>query len=226
MSGMRIIYEDNHLIAAFKPAGMLVHGDETRDRTLMDEVKAYIKWKFKKPGDVFLGSFHRLDRPVSGVVVFARTSKALERMNKQMKERKITKKYYAVTTLRPKEPKAILKHYLIKNPTKNVSKAYELPNKGRKEGVLEYELVGFTEGLSFLKINLITGRSHQIRAQFKKMGCPILGDIKYGSDRKLNYGVALHCCEMSFLHPVKKEQLAITIQPDDREPWTLFDMGN
>ncbi len=224
MSGMRIIYEDNHLIGAYKPAGMLVHGDRTGDRTLMDDIKAYIKWKYKKPGDVFLGSFHRLDRPVSGVVIYAKTSKALERMNVLMKDRKIEKTYFAVTDVRPKEPMARLTHYLMKIESKNTSKAFDLPNKGRKEGVLDYELLGYTDGLSFLKIKLITGRSHQIRAQFKKIGSPLLGDIKYGSIRKLKHGIALHCAEMKFIHPVKKEEIAIKVPPMDVEPWTIFDM--
>ncbi len=223
MHGLQIIYEDNHLIAVNKPNGVLVHADETGDKTLIDQVKLYIKWKYEKPGDVFLGSFHRLDRPASGVVVFARTTKALTRMNKLIQERKVEKKYYAVTEDRPKEIEQTLVHYLIKDKAKNKSKVHKSQRSGTKRSELSYKLDAYLENHSLLKVNLVTGRSHQIRAQLKKINAPICGDLKYGATEKLKYySIALHCTEMNFIHPVKKEPVSIKCMPPDFHPWTLF----
>jgi 23S rRNA pseudouridine1911/1915/1917 synthase len=220
---LNVIYEDNHLIAVNKPPRILVHGDETGDITLSDQVKAYIKRKYKKQGDVFLGVIHRIDRPVSGVVVFARTSKALTRMNELLREKQITKKYTAIVWERPENLEDTLIHYLIKDHQKNTVKAYKKEKKGSKRAVLHYKFEAEISHYIKLKIDLETGRSHQIRVQLAAMGCPIVGDRKYGY-RKFNedYSVCLHCNEMSFIHPVKKEPIAIKAKEPSTPIWSLF----
>ena len=220
---MKIIYEDNHLIAASKPVGWLSQGDETGDWTLMDEVKRYIKWTHNKTGDVFLGSFHRLDRPASGVVIFAKTSKALTRMNALMRDRKIDKTYLVVSERRPVETSQNLTHYMIKDSKKNISKAYDIQKKNRKESRLSYQMLAYLDQVSLLKVNLETGRSHQIRVQLSKIGVPVVGDMKYGATRKMNnYGIALHCHTMSLVHPVKKEPITIKSGMPSYYPFDVF----
>ena len=219
-----IIFEDNHLIALNKINGTLSQGDETGDPSLMDEAKHYIKWQYQKPGDVFLGSFHRLDRPASGVVIFARTSKALTRMNDLMRERKIAKTYYALVEGRPKKDTEQLTHYLSKDRLRNVSKAYEVPKKERKESTLSYELVGYIDHCSLLKIDLETGRSHQIRAQLSAIGYPIIGDLKSGGKIPYNKGgIGLHCYSMGFVHPVTKQNVSIIAKPPKNRIWSQFE---
>ena len=169
----QVIYEDNHLIIVNKKAGILVHEDVTRDKTLSDYVKDYIKEKYDKPGDVFLGTIHRLDRPVSGIVAFARTSKALERMNKLFKDRKVQKIYWAVVRQKPPEKKGKLVHYLVKDEKRNTVTAYDEPLEGAQRAELSYRVLGELNRFYLLEITPITGRSHQIRAQLSKMGCPI-----------------------------------------------------
>lgn len=219
-----IIYEDNHLIAVNKPAGWLVQGDETGDMTLGDWVKYYIKNQYDKPGDVFLGTIHRLDRPVSGVVVFARTSKALSRMNEIIRDRKVSKKYWAVVERSPDPLSGKLEHYILKDHKKNKVKAFDKPSKsGAKKAELSYQLEAGISGHYLLDIDLKTGRPHQIRAQLAKMGMPIRGDVKYGAHHPNDdLSINLHCKSMSFVHPVKKEPISIECNPGDQQIWNLF----
>lgn len=223
---VNVIYEDNHLIALNKPAGLLVHSDQTGDETLEEQAKFYIKHQYKKPGDVFLGVIHRLDRPVSGVVVFARTSKALGRMNELIRERAIRKQYLAITDRRPKPENGQLINYLIKNRSKNVVSVYDEPKKksrDAKKAILNYELLSAFEGRNLLKIDLITGRPHQIRAQLAHIGCPVLGDVKYGRYRPLkDMSIALHSFQMEFVHPVQKTPISISCKPPDEHWWRQF----
>lgn len=223
-----IIYEDNHLIAVNKSAGWLVQGDITGDRSLLDEVKAYVKEKYNKPGDVFMGLIHRLDRPVSGVVIFARTSKALTRMNKLFQDKEMKKKYWAITATRPDPLSGHLTHYLLKDTTINKTKAFDrLSNKAKKakKSELEYFLKAGLSGHHLIEVNPLTGRPHQIRVQLAKIGCPIRGDLKYGFEEpNKNGSIHLHCREMSFIHPVKKEAVTITAEVPKDQIWRLFDL--
>jgi 23S rRNA pseudouridine1911/1915/1917 synthase len=207
---MRIIFEDNHLLVINKDAGVLVQGDKTGDTPLSDLAKAYVKEKYQKPGEVFMGVIHRIDRPVSGLVLMARTSKALERMNEQFKNREIEKKYLAVVRNRPLANAGNLVHWLIKNPETNVTKAYEkeVPNSMRSE--LNYKLIGELDGFYLLDVNPITGRPHQIRVQLASMNCPIVGDNKYGYPRgNKDKSICLHAHQVKFMHPVKKEEMQL-----------------
>ena len=207
---MRIIFEDNHLLVINKDAGVLVQGDKTGDTPLSDLAKAYVKEKYQKPGEVFMGVIHRIDRPVSGLVLMARTSKALERMNEQFKNREIEKKYLAVVRNRPPANAGNLVHWLIKNPETNVTKAYEkeVPNSMRSE--LNYKLIGELDGFYLLEVNPITGRPHQIRVQLASMNCPIVGDNKYGYPRgNKDKSICLHAHSVKFMHPVKKEEMQL-----------------
>lgn len=226
MQAIKIIYEDNHLIAVNKPSGVLVQADETGDPPLEDWVKKYIKDRYDKPGEVFLGVIHRIDRPVSGLVVFARTSKALIRMNELFKERKVKKTYWAIVNKRPEALKGVLTHFLLKDVEKNITKAYE--SKGRrtqdaKLSTLEYALVGELGDQFLLEVNPITGRPHQIRAQLSKTGLPIRGDKKYGS-KYTNYdgSICLHSKALQFEHPVKKEEIVIQAGLPNTQLWDLF----
>jgi 23S rRNA pseudouridine1911/1915/1917 synthase len=229
VESIQVIHEDNHLIAVNKPPGWLVQADETGDDTLADWVKAYIKLRYEKPGDVFLGVIHRIDRPASGAVVFARTSKALSRMNALFKEREIEKVYLAVVAERPQPLAGQLVHYIAKDSRRNVAKAYSSLNNrakeaGARKATLDYELIGELEGRHLLRIQLHTGRPHQIRVQLGAIGCPILGDVKYGFKQPNRDGsIHLHCLAMGFVHPVRKEPLLIRAQPPEGDPvWRLF----
>jgi 23S rRNA pseudouridine1911/1915/1917 synthase len=205
-----ILYEDNHLIAINKRSGDIVQVDETGDEPLDEKVKKYIAAKYNKPNGAFLGVVHRLDRPVSGVILFAKTSKALERMNAIFKNREVRKTYFAVVRNRPTREQGNLVHYLIKNPQKNVVTAYnkEVPNSQRSE--LNYKLIGEVGGFYLLQVNPITGRSHQIRVQLSTMDCPIVGDNKYGYPRGSRKGsICLHARQLEFLHPVQKQPIKI-----------------
>lgn len=226
LQGLSVIYEDNHIIAINKPAGALVHGDETGDKTLADSVKEYIKIRYNKPGDVFLGVIHRLDRPVSGVVIFARTSKALIRMNKMLQEKTISKKYLAIVSARPEELSATLIHHISKDESKNIVKAYASKKSGTKEAILNYQLKGELDGKILLEVEPLTGRPHQIRAQLSKINCPIVGDLKYGATYPLqDKSIALHCRQMSFLHPVGNEPITIKAEPPHIFPWNTFSIN-
>jgi 23S rRNA pseudouridine1911/1915/1917 synthase len=220
---MRIIFEDNHLLVINKDAGVLVQGDKTGDTPLSDLAKAYVKEKYQKPGEVFMGVIHRIDRPVSGLVLMARTSKALERMNEQFKNREIEKNYLAIVRNRPPANVGNLVHWLIKNPETNVTKAYEkeVPNSMRSE--LNYKLIGELDGFYLLDVNPITGRPHQIRVQLASMNCPIVGDNKYGYPRgNKDKSICLHAHQVKFMHPVKKEEMQLFAALPQDNFWQKF----
>ena len=226
---LQVLFEDNHLIAVNKPAGLLSQGDATGDRTVMDWVKAYIKDRYNKPGDVFLGAIHRLDRPVSGVIIFARTSKALARMNDLFKDRKVTKKYWAIVTDQPDPIEGSLKGFIYKDKERNISKivpkAESNRHKGAKLAKLDYRLLGRVGTNILLEITPETGRPHQIRVQLaEQLNTPIRGDLKYGSRQRNEDGqINLHSRSLSFLHPVKKEQVKIEAPIPERDQlWQLF----
>ncbi len=224
---LQVIFEDNHLIAVNKPRGILVQGDITEDRPLSEYVKDYIKWRYQKPGEAFLGVIHRLDRPVSGVVVFARTSKALARMNELFKTRQILKTYWAVTSQRPDPEIGHLAHYIIKDTEKNISRALDKPsnrNKDAKFSELDYEMIGDIEGKYLLRVQPATGRPHQIRVQLSRAGWPILGDVKYGSREGFSHGgIYLHCRSLAFLHPVKQVPIEIVADPPADPIWDIME---
>lgn len=223
---IHVLHEDNHLIAVYKPAGLLVQGDATGDRTLADWVKRYIKDRYAKPGDVYLGIIHRLDRPVSGVVVFARTSKALTRMNELFRDRKVDKTYWAIVKNRPPELEGELVHYLLKDTTRNKTKAFDKRsnrNKKAKESKLTYKTIGVLGDHAVLEVHPETGRSHQIRVQLAKMDCIIKGDLKYGADMPNDdASIYLHCHSLEFIHPVKKERVKISVKAPDLQMWREF----
>lgn len=220
---LSVLYEDNHLIAINKSAGTLVQGDETGDEPLSEIVKQYIKEKYHKPGAVFLGVVHRLDRPVSGVVVFARTSKALARMNALFQKRETKKIYWALVGSPPSKPAGTLVHWLVKDESKNKTTAYktEYPNGLRSE--LSYQMIKSKSSLTLLEVNPITGRSHQIRVQLASMGCPIVGDLKYGYPQANgDASICLHARQLSFEHPVTKVSIVITASLPKYEFWNSF----
>lgn len=219
-----VIYEDNHLLVVNKRAGDLVQPDPDGAPALEDEVKAWIKKRDKKPGAVFLGVVHRIDRPVSGAVVFAKTSKALARLNEMMKKREIGKVYWAIVENMPKEESGTLRHYILRDGRTNRSKAHTKPRSDAKEAVLNYRLAGASTNYYLLEIELITGRHHQIRAQLAATGCPIRGDLKYGAKRSNpGGGISLHSRRLSFPHPVTREELTVTAPvPKDDNLWAYF----
>jgi len=219
----RILYEDNHLIAVNKLPSEIVQGDKTGDVPLSEDVKQYIKQKYNKPGNVYLGVIHRIDRPASGVVVFARTGKALTRMNELVKERKIEKKYWAIVKNKPENDKGELRNFLLKNEKKNKSFVVESKKEGAKEAILTYCLINESRDYKLLEINLLTGRHHQIRAQLSAIGCPIKGDLKYGFDRSnKDASISLHARSVSFIHPVTKQQINILANPPKDTLWNYF----
>jgi 23S rRNA pseudouridine1911/1915/1917 synthase len=219
----QVVYEDNHLIIVNKRAGILVQGDSTGDKTLTDYVKEYIKEKYDKPGEVFLGLVHRLDRPVSGLVIFARTSKALERMAEQFRTRKIQKTYWAVVRRKPAEKKGRLVNWLVKDEGRNVVKAYDTDVPGSQKAELSYTYLGEINKHYLLEINPITGRPHQIRVQLATMGSPIRGDVKYGFDKpNIDGSINLHARRLYFIHPVKKEPIICRAGVPENPFWEEF----
>ncbi len=209
-----ILFEDNHLIAVEKPAGWLVQGDATGDATLSDWVKEYIKEKYKKPGLVYLGVLHRLDRPVSGIVLFARTSKAAERMSKLFQLHKIEKQYVAIVKGMPAQTEAILENYLLRNEKNNTTRAYEKQVAGSQYARLDFSVLKKYPAHSLLSINLHTGRHHQIRSQLSYFGCPIRGDVKYGyATPNPDASIDLHAALLRFIHPVTQQEITITSEP-------------
>jgi 23S rRNA pseudouridine1911/1915/1917 synthase len=220
---LNILYEDNHLLVINKPCGILVQGDETGDEPLVEMAKAFIKQKYQKPGEVFLGVVHRLDRPVSGVVVFARTSKALERMNELFRNKETKKTYLALVTTRPPKDTDTLIHWLEKDEKRNKTTAYIRESAKGQRSELTYQLKGHSSGKFLLEVNPVTGRPHQIRVQLATMGCPILGDLKYGAAAPLpNASIALHAHKLEFIHPVKKERIEIVADLPPTNHWKTF----
>lgn len=214
-----IVYEDNHLIAINKPSGMLVQGDITGDIPLTELMKKFIKERDSKPGNVFVGLIHRLDRPVSGLVLLAKTSKSLERMNRIFATREVTKEYLAKTHFKPKKEAETLRHYLLKNEKENYVKAFDHAERDAKESILSYKIYSKKGADTILKITPQTGRSHQIRVQLAAIGCPIIGDTKYGSSRSnADQSICLHSWKLRFIHPIQKEELTIETQ---QPKWAL-----
>jgi 23S rRNA pseudouridine1911/1915/1917 synthase len=220
---MEVVYEDNHIIIVNKQSGEIVQGDKTGDRPLSDIVKDYIKEKYQKPGAVFLGVVHRLDRPVSGLVVFARTSKALTRLNKMFAEGEVHKTYWALVKNAPQKTEDTLTHWLVRNEKQNKSYAYATEKPNAKKAILKYRLIGKSDNYSLLEVQLMTGRHHQIRCQLAPMGCPIKGDLKYGAPRSNPDGsISLQSHRVEFIHPVSKERITVEAPLPDDPLWQAF----
>lgn len=219
-SSLQVLFEDNHLIVINKRVGDIVQGDKTGDSPLSDVVKQYLKEKYNKPGNVYLGVVHRLDRPTSGIVLFAKTSKALPRLNKLFSEGKTKKIYWAVVDNAPPNESGTLTHWLVRNPKQNKSYAYEKEVPNSKKAVLEYKLLKKLDRYFLLEIDLKTGRHHQIRAQLAALGCHIKGDLKYGADRSnKDGGIHLHARYLELEHPVQKEVIPFMAPPPDDPVW-------
>lgn len=215
---MQVVYEDNHIIIVSKRSGEIVQGDKTGDRTLADDVKQYIKEKYAKPGNVFLGVVHRLDRPVCGLVVFAKTSKALSRLNDMFRTGDVHKTYWAITQNCPAEPEATLTDWIRRNEKQNKSYAYDREVPNSKKAMLHYKVIGRSDNYTLVEVNLMTGRHHQIRCQLANIGCPIKGDLKYGARRSNPDGsISLLARRIEFVHPVSKEHITVEAPlPDDK----------
>jgi 23S rRNA pseudouridine1911/1915/1917 synthase len=220
----RILFEDNHVLVVNKLPSEIVQGDKTGDVSLLDDVKSYIKIKYQKPGEVFAGLVHRIDRPVSGAVVFAKTSKALSRLTIMVKDRDFAKNYLAIVKNRPRLDEETLENFLLKNEDKNKSFVVRPDQKGAKLARLNYRLIASSDNFHLLEIELFTGRHHQIRAQLSAIGCPIKGDLKYGFDRSNEDGsICLHAWKISFEHPVKKEMIHIQAPVPKGNTWKFFE---
>ncbi len=221
---MTVVYEDNHIIVVNKSASEIVQGDKTGDTPLSETVKQYLKEKYDKPGNVFLGVTHRLDRPVSGLVVFAKTSKALSRLNEMFRLNEVKKTYWAIVKERPEAEEGELVHYMVRNEKQNKSYAYVKEAKNSKKAVLHYKVIARSENYYLLEVDLKTGRHHQIRCQLAKMGCPIKGDLKYGFPRSNPDGsICLHARKISFIHPVSKELIEIKAPLPKGNLWKAFE---
>ena len=219
----RILYEDNHLIIVNKLPGELVQGDETGDRTLADDVKEYLKVRYNKPGNVFLGIPHRLDRPTSGIVVYCRTDKALSRMTALFRTSDVKKTYWAIVDRKPERSEGELVHYITRNAAQNKSIASSKETKGSKIAKLSYRTLASSDNYHLLEIDLHTGRHHQIRAQLAAIGVHIKGDLKYGAQRSNpDGGICLHARRISFTHPIRKEKITITADPPHSSLWDYF----
>ena len=220
-----IIYEDNHLLIVNKRCGDLVQPDPDNTSALEDQIKEYIRQRDNKPGEVFLGVVHRIDRPVSGAVLFAKTSKALTRLNEILRKGEMDKTYWAIVESRPESEEGGLCHYIVRDSRKNRSQAYDTPRKESKEARLLYKMLGCSERYTLLEIKLLTGRHHQIRAQLSKAGMPIKGDLKYGAKRSNpNGGISLHSRSIAFTHPVRKEPLTVSAPvPTEDNLWRFFE---
>ncbi len=221
---LEVLYEDNHIIAVNKQVSDIVQGDKTGDIPLTEKVKLYLKEKYNKPGNVFVGLTHRIDRPVSGVLLLARTSKALARLNDMFKTKEnITKTYWAIVKNTPPHNSGRLDNYLRKNQAKNKSFVCKPNDKGAKLASLEYKVIAKSDNYNLLEINLLTGRHHQIRVQLANINCPIKGDLKYGYKRSNNNGgISLHARHLTLLHPVKKEMITITAPLPKQDIWNIF----
>ena len=217
---MTVVYEDNHIIIVNKTASEIVQGDKTGDVPLSETVKQYLKEKYHKPGNVFIGVTHRLDRPVSGLVVFAKTSKALSRLNEMFKNSEMKKTYWAIVKQTPAETEGELVNYLVRNEKQNKSYAYDTEKPGSKKAILHYRLIARSDNYSLLEVDLKTGRHHQIRCQLAKMGCPIKGDLKYGFPRSNPDGsICLHARRVRFVHPVSKELIDVVAPVPSDNLW-------
>jgi len=220
---MIVVYEDNHIIIVNKTTSEIVQGDKTGDIPLSEVVKQYIKKEYAKPGNVFLGVVHRLDRPVSGLVVFAKTSKALSRLNEMFRKGDVHKTYWAIVKTCPPTEEGDLVHYLVRNEKQNKSYAYDKEVKGAKKAVLHYRLIGHSDNYYLLEIDLKTGRHHQIRCQLAKIGCPIKGDLKYGFPRSnADGGICLHARRVCFVHPVSKKLVDVVAPTPADNLWNSF----
>ena len=221
---MKVLYEDNHIIVINKAAGEIVQGDKTGDASLCDTMKQYLKEKYAKPGNVFIGLPHRLDRPVSGIVVFAKTSKALERLNRMFSEGAVKKIYWALTKGIPTPAEAELESWILRNEKMNKSFSYPKEVKGAKRALLHYRLAAASQNYNLIEVELKTGRHHQIRCQLSSIGCPIKGDLKYGAQRSNPDGsISLHARYIEFTHPVSKELIAITAPLPGDKLWQSFE---
>ena len=217
---MKVVYEDNHIIIVHKESGEIVHGDKTGDKPLSDTVKDYIKTKYNKPGNVFLGVVHRLDRPVAGLVVFSRTSKALSRLNEMFQKGEVQKTYWAITARCPEMEEGDLVHWLVRNERQNKSYAYDREVPNAKKAHLHYRVIAHSERYHLIEVRLFTGRHHQIRCQLAHIGCPIKGDLKYGAPRSNPDGsISLLSRYLQFTHPVSKKNVTVTAQLPDDELW-------
>lgn len=224
MDESKILYEDNHIIIVNKAPGEIVQGDKTGDKPLSETLREWIKERDAKPGNVFLGVVHRLDRPVGGIVVFAKTSKALSRMNEMFRNGQVHKTYWAVTRNRPAESKALLTHYITTVERNNKSYAWPSPKDGAKESKLEYEVIADSDRYHLLKVRLLTGRKHQIRVQLSAIGCPVKGDLKYGDKRSNPDGsISLIARSISFEHPVSHKQIEVTAPVPDDNLWKALE---
>ncbi len=220
-----VIFEDNHLLVLNKPAGWLVQADRTGDLTLTDWGKTYLKEKYAKPGAVYLHPAHRIDRPVSGAVLFGRTDKALGRLTVLFRDKKIEKTYLALTLAAPPAPSGELRHYLQKDEKRNTVEVFSKPRGDAKESITRYETLDKIGNLYLLKVEPLTGRPHQIRAQLSAIGCPILGDLKYGATEALpDASIGLHCRSMQFIHPVRLEKVVVEADLPKREWWREADI--
>lgn len=220
---MEVVYEDNHVIVVNKRSGEIVQGDKTGDTTLADTVKAYLKEKYNKPGNVFVGVVHRLDRPVGGLVVFARTSKALSRLNEMFRTGNVHKTYWAVTRNKPAENEGELVHWLVRNEKQNKSYAYNHEVPQSKRAVLKYRVIGHNDNYFLIEVKLLTGRHHQIRCQLAAIGCPIKGDLKYGARRSNPDGsISLLSRHVDFVHPVSKQTISLDAPLPDDNVWKSF----
>ena len=220
---MTVVYEDNHIIVVNKTASEIVQGDKTGDTPLSETVKLYLKEKYAKPGNVFIGVTHRLDRPVSGLVVFAKTSKALSRLNEMFRIGEVKKTYWAIVKNCPPQTEGELVHYLVRNEKQNKSYAYDKEVKNSKKAILHYRLIGHSENYYLLEVDLKTGRHHQIRCQLAKMGCPIKGDLTYGFPRSNPDGsICLHARRVRFVHPVSKQEIDLIAPVPAGNLWNGF----
>ncbi len=221
---MTVLYEDNHIIIVNKASSEIVQGDKTGDKPLSEMVKEYLKEKYNKPGNVFCGVTHRLDRPTSGIVVFAKTSKVLPRLNKMFKDDEVEKVYWAIVQNRPTNDTGTLTHYLIKDEKRNKSSAYHTEKPNTKKALLHYSLIDQSDNYYLLEVKLETGRHHQIRVQLASIGCPVKGDLKYGAKRSNRDGsISLHARGISFIHPVSQNKIDITAPVPDDNLWKAFE---
>ena len=223
---MEVIYEDNHLIAVNKNCHEIVQGDKTGDIPLSDMLTSWLKEKYNKPGNVFVGVAHRLDRPVTGIVLFTKTSKALSRINELFRFGKIEKIYWAITKNCPAEPEGELKHWLIRNEKQNKSAAFDTEKPNAQQAILYYRVVSKSDRYYLLEVELKTGRHHQIRCQLAKIGCPVKGDLKYGAERSNpDGGISLHARKLSFIHPVSQQPIEIIAPTPEDNLWEALTKG-